>query len=79
MYGLREERRGDATVGIQGSKTFPTKVLKEGCVKLHISENNMWNKMAYVIRKVAKETLGELIDFGPTCESRILVELKCSN
>jgi len=32
------------------------KILKEGCVKLHRSENATWNKMA----------LGELIGFGPS-------------
>ena len=29
------------------------------------SANDMWNKMAQEIRKVAKETLGESIGFGP--------------
>lgn len=33
-------------------------------MKLHISENDTWNKMTYEIRKVAKETLEELIGFG---------------
>jgi len=43
---------------------FLQKVLKEGCVKLHRSENGAWNKMAGEIKKVAKYTLGELIGFG---------------
>jgi hypothetical protein len=42
--------------------------LKEGYVKIQRSENDMWNKMTYEIRKLAKETLGELIDFGPSYE-----------
>jgi hypothetical protein len=43
---------------------FLQKILKEGCVKLHRSENDMWNKMTYEIRKEAKKALGELIGFG---------------
>jgi len=43
---------------------FLQNILKEGCVKLHRSENGVWNKMTYEIRKVAKKTLGELIGFG---------------
>jgi len=38
----------------------------EGCMKLHRNENDMWNNMAYAIRKVAKETVRELIGFGPS-------------
>jgi len=44
---------------------FLQKILKEGCVKLHRSENDKWNKMTYEIRKVAKKTLEKLIGFRP--------------
>jgi low affinity Fe/Cu permease len=44
---------------------FLQNILKEGCVKLHRSENDTWNKMTYEIRKVAtKKTPEELIGFG---------------
>jgi len=45
---------------------FLQNILKEDCVKLHRSENGVWNKMTYEIRKVAKKTLEELIGFGPS-------------
>jgi hypothetical protein len=38
---------------------FQEKILKEGCTKLHESNNDMWDRMAYEIRKLEKETLGE--------------------
>jgi hypothetical protein len=50
----------------QNQSAFLQKILKVGCVKLHRSENDTWNKMTYEIKKVAKETLEELIGFGPS-------------
>ncbi|KEH36541.1 PIF1-like helicase [Medicago truncatula] len=60
---LRKQKKKDF-LGGDLNGVFLQKILKEGCVKLHISKNDTWNKMTYDIRKVAKETLEELIGFG---------------
>jgi len=46
---------------------FLQKILKEGYVKLHRSENDMWNKIANEIRKIEKESLREC--FKVLCRS----------
>jgi len=33
---------------------FIEKILKQGCVKLHKNENDMWDKMSYEIKKSRK-------------------------
>jgi len=46
-------------------RIFQLKILEGGFSQAQGSANDMWDKMAQYIRKVAKETLGESRGFGP--------------
>jgi len=47
-------------------RIFQHKILEGGIRQSHGSANDMWERMAYEIKKVAKETLGVSRGFGPT-------------
>ena len=46
-------------------RIFQHKILEGGFRQPHGSANDMWERMAHEIKKVAKETLGESRGFGP--------------
>ena len=55
------------------SKAFKEKIIEEGPWKNKGDANNMWEKMATCIRKVASEVLG--VTKGSGCESAIKPKL----